>query len=231
MMKGIHPLAAAVAAAACVSLWAATPARGADPGTAAPAPMTVSQAAGEISIVAEPQRVNGELVLKVVALNQSQKPAAFGPEDIQITTADGKTVAIMSLDALVAQVRADARSGAAGSSSYNPSYSSGPATTYNQTGAPDVHNFTGSSAPLSGQINPEAPVGNAQVDSAALEQQIASVKAGILQHVTIAPGEVKGGEIVSQPIRFHWREKHTLRITVRFNGGQYDFELEAPPEA
>ena len=52
----------------------------------------------------------------MVALNQSQKPAAFGPEDIEIATADGKAVAIMSLDALVAQVRADARTGGSGSS-------------------------------------------------------------------------------------------------------------------
>lgn len=227
MMKGI-PI---VVAAACVSLWAATPASGADSGKAAPSPMTVTKASGEVSIVPQPSLVNGELILKVVALNQSQKPATFGPQDIQITTADGKTVPVMTLDALIALVKDDARAGATAPASYNPSYASGPATTYSQSGAPDVHNFTGSSAPISGQINPEAPVGNARVDSAALEQQIASLKAGILQDVTIGPGEVKGGEVVSHPIRFHWREKHTLRITVRFNGEQYDFEMAAPPEA
>jgi hypothetical protein len=97
-------------------------------------------------------------------------------------------------------------------------------------GQPDVHNFTGSSAPLGGQINPEAPVGGTRTAGAELARQIASLQAGILQDTTIAPGEVKGGEVVTQRIRFHWREKHTLRIEVRFNGEQHVFELPAPPE-
>ena len=197
---------------------------------AAGAVMSVTKPSGEVSIVPEPKLVNGELILKVVALNQSQKPAAFGPEDIQISTADGKTVPIMSLDALIAQVRSQAGGSSAGSGSYNSSYVSGPATTTNHFGQPDVHNFTGSSAPIGGQISPEAPVNTGAADRAAVQQQIASLKAGILQDVTIAPGDAEGGELVTQAIRFHWREKHTLHIVVHFNGEEYDFELPAPQE-
>lgn len=217
-MKRIFLIAMALASTA---LWAATPG----------ASMTSTKALGEISIVPEPQLMNGELILKVVALNESQKAATFGPEDIGITTADGKSVPLMSLDALIAQVKANASPRAAGSASYGSSYTGGPTTTYNQNGQPDVHNFTGGSESLGGQINPEAPVSTgAAAESAALRQQIAGLKAGILQDVTIAPGEVKGGEVVTQRIKFHWREKHTLHIEVRFNGEQHEFDLPALPE-
>lgn len=207
----------------------ATPAGAADPGAAAPAVMTSKKAQGEISVAPEPRLVNGELILKIVALNRSQEPAAFGPGEIRILTADGKAVPIRSLDALIAQARAQARGGPARSGSYPSSYSPGPATTYGLNGQPDVHNFRGNSAPLGGQVNPETPVATAPVESGALERQIASLKAGILQEVSIAPGEVKGGEVVTDRIRFHWREKHTLRIEVRFNGEEHDFDLPAPP--
>jgi hypothetical protein len=221
-----------VIAAGWAALGAVAPASAAAPGAAAPgAAMTSAKTLGEISIVPGPTLVNGGLILKVVALNEAQKPASFGPEDIQISTADGKAVPIKSLDALIAQVKANAPPGAAASGSYSSSYTGGPTTTYSQNGQPDVHNFTGSSQSLSGQVNPEAPVSTGTAAaSAALQQQIASLKAGILQDVTIAPGEVKGGELVTQRIRFRWREKHTLRITVSFNGEQHEFELQAPPE-
>lgn len=219
-------------AAGWAAVWAAAPVGAADPSSgAAGVAMSVTKSMGEVSIVPEPKRVNGGLILKVVALNQSQKPASFGPEDVQISTADGKAVPIMSLDALIAQVKAQAGGGSAGSGSYNSSYTAGPATTYNQFGQPDVHNFTGSSAPLSGQINSQAPVKTGSAaDSPAVQQRIESLQAGILQDVTIAPGDVKGGELVTQRIKFHWREKHTLHIAVRFNGEEYDFEMAAPPE-
>lgn len=207
---------------------AAIPAGAADPGV--PAVMTSTETQGEVSVAPQPTLLNGELVLKVVALNRSQKPAAFGPEDIRISTADGETVPIMSLDALIAQVKAGAAGGPAHSGSYPSSYVSGPATTYNQFGQPDVHNFRGNSAPLSGQVNPEAPAAAAPAESGALAQQIASLEAGILQNLTIAPGEVRGGELVTQRIRFHWREKHTLHIEVRFNGEAHEFDLQAPRE-
>lgn len=228
MKKGRPALAIAVAS---MAVWAAQPASAADPTSAASGAMTATQSLGEVSIVPEPNLVNGELILKVVALNQSQKPATFGPQDIQISTADGKAVPLMSLDALIAQAKASAGAAPRGSGSYNSSYTSGPTATYNHSGQPDVHNFTGSSAPLAGQINPEAPVGGTRFSIAALARQIASLRAGILQDVTIGPGEVKGGEVVTERIKFHWREKHTLHVTVRFNGEQYDFELAAPPEA
>ncbi|MDE2451339.1 MAG: hypothetical protein KGO22_20340 [Gammaproteobacteria bacterium] len=217
-MKTMFATAIAVIATA---VWAASPA-----GT----PMTSSKTAGQISIVPEPKLVNGELILKVVALNSSQKAATFGPEDIRISTADGKAVPIMSIDALIAQVKGAAQGGQASSGSYNSSYTSGPATTYNHFGQPDVHNFTGSSAPIGGQINPEAPVRTGSGDDPALAQQIENLKKGILQEITIAPGDVQGGEVVTERIKFHWREKHTLRIAVHFNGEEHDFELPAPPE-
>lgn len=228
MKKQMLPLAiVACWAAAC----AVTPAGAADPNPgAAGKVLTSSKTSGQISIVPEPKLVNGELILKVVALNSSQKPATFGPEDIQISTADGKAVPIMSVDALIAQVKEAAQGGGESSESYNSSYTSGPATTYNKAGQPDVHNFTGGSAPIGGGINPEAPVRSGPADNPALEQQIENLKAGILQDVTIAPGDVEGGEIVTEHLRFHWREKHTLHIAVRFNGDEHDFDLPAPPE-
>jgi hypothetical protein len=209
---------------------AAAPAGAADPGPAVPAVMTSTKTRGEVSVAPEPKLLNGELILKVVALNRSQEPATFGPEDIRISTADGKSVPIMSLESLIAQVKAGAAGGPPRSGSAQSAYVAGPATTYNQFGQPDVHNFTGSSAPLSGRVNPEAPEATAPGDSGALEQQIASLKAGILQDLAVAPGEVKGGELVTGRIRFHWREKHTLHIEVRFNGEEHEFDVQAPPQ-
>ena len=215
-------------AAGWVALSTPGPASAADPVTAIPgAAVTSSKTSGDISIVPEPHLVNGELILKVVALNHSQKPATFGPEDIRISTAGGRSVSIMSLAALIAQVKADAQGGSTGS--YNSSYTPGPATTYNQFGQPDVHNFSGNSAPLGGQVNPETPV-RTGADGAALQRQIASLEAGVLEDISIAPGEVKGGEVVTAPVSFHWREKHTLQIVVRFNGEEHEFELPAPPD-
>lgn len=222
------PMLALAIAAGWAALSTVAPANAADPVTAAPgAALTSSKASGVISIVPEPHLVNGELILKVVALNHSQKAATFGPEDIRISTADGRSVSIMSLAALVAQVKADAQAGSTGS--YNSSYTPGPATTYNQFGQPDVHNFSGNSAPLGGQVSPEAPI-RAGGDSAAVQRQVASLEAGVLQDISIAPGEVKGGEVVTGRISFHWREKHTLQIVVLFNGEQHEFELPAPPD-
>jgi hypothetical protein len=214
-------------AAVCLPAAAGAAEAGAD---AAGGAMTSTKTLGEVSLVPEPKLVNGELILKVVALNRSQKPATFGPQDIRISTAGGRPVPLMSLDALIAQVKAQAGGARASSGSYDSSYAQGPATTYNQYGQPDVHNFTGNSAPLGGQISPQAPVGEARPEAAALARQIASLEAGILQAVSIPAGEVQGGEVVTAPIRFHWREQHTLRIEVRFNGEAHDFELRAPPE-
>src|SRR5579885_62522 len=133
-------------AVGCSAICAVAPAGAADQSPAGA--MSSTKTMGEISIVPEPKLVNGQLILKVVALNQSQKPATFGPEDIRISTPSGKAVPIMSLDALIAQVKKQAGGGSEGSGSYNSSYTAGPTTTYNQYGQPDVHNFTGSSAPL-----------------------------------------------------------------------------------
>jgi hypothetical protein len=225
IMKGML----AIAAVAASAVWNVTPATAADAPGAPPGVMTSSKTLGEVSIAPVPQLVNGELILKVVARNQSQKPAIFGPEDLRISTADGKAVAIMSLDALIAQVKAAAQGAPASSGSYGSSYTPGPAMTYNQSGQPDVHNFRGGGAAMGAQADPEAPAAAAPAEAGALQAQIASLRAGVLQDVTIAPGEVKGGEIITRPLRFHWREKHTLRIAVRFNGEEHDFDLPAPP--
>jgi hypothetical protein len=228
-MQRIRSVALAAGCVACCAALSA-PARAAGPAAAAPAIMTSGKTLGQVSIVPPPRLVNGELILKVVALNESQRPATFGPQDIEVLTADGKAVPLMSLGALIARVKAQAGSGRGGADAYNSSYTAGPATSYNQYGQPDVSHFTGNSAPLGGGLSPQAPVAAAGAGggNAALAQQIAGLKAGILQDLTIAPGEVKGGEVVTQRIRFHWREKHTLRIEVRFNGEQHEFTLPAP---
>lgn len=215
-------LFAVAIAAAGLGIWSLSRwAIAADPG----APLTSNMKRGEVSIVAEPVRVNGELILKVVALNHGPAAAALGPEDVSITTADGKPVAVMSLAELIAQAKSAA--GVSAGSQDNMPGQSGPVVTRNLAGQPNINNYAGGTS-LSGTV------GNSSDEESAggptLAAQIASLKAGILQDVTVAPGEVKGGEVVTQPIRFHWREKHTLRITVRFSGEQHEFELQAPPE-
>ena len=217
-------LAAAIAAGG-LGIWSlARWAIAADPGAAA---LTSNMKAGDVSIVAEPVRVNGELILKVVALNHGPAATGLGPEDVSISTADGKAVPLMSLAELIAQARS-AAGVAGGSQDESMPGQSGPVVTQNLAGQPNINNYAGGTS-LSGTVGGSS----ADQESAggpSLQAQIASLKAGILQDVTIAPGEVKGGEVVTLPIRFHWREKRTLRITVRFNGEQHEFELPAPPE-
>lgn len=206
-----------------LSRWAIA----ADPATGGSAPLTSNTARGEVSIAAEPVRPNGELILKVVALNHGAAAAPFGPEDVSISTADGKPEPLMLLAALIAQAKS-AAGVSAGSQGDNIPGQSGPVVTRNLAGQPSINNYAGGTS-LSGTVG-----GSSSDQEAAggptLEAQIQSLKAGVLQDTTVAPGEVKGGEVVTRPIRFHWREKHTLRVTVRFNGEQHEFELPAPPE-
>ena len=87
---------------------------------------------------------------------------------------------------------------------------------------------------LSGQaVNRDADSTSGSAPSAAqaraeLDQQIAGLKAGVLQTLTIAPGGTGGAQIVTERLRFTRREVRMLQITVKFNGERYEFRVDVP---
>lgn len=207
---------------AVLAAIAAMPALPADStAAAAGAPLISKKAQGEIAIVPE-ALMSGKLMFKVVAVNRTSRPVHFGPQDIRVFTASGKTVPLMSLQALIARVR---NSGRSGSVTYDASGMGGPTVTRNMSGQPDLGNFAGGDM-SSGMVSMQGS--HSGSDSPAVKRRIAGLRSAILQDALIGPGELKGGEVVTQPIRFGWHEKHAFRVDIELNGENHEFTFAAP---
>lgn len=182
---------------------------------------------GTVSIQADPTLSDGRLVLKVVAFNPSQRPAALAAENIRVQTAAGKAVTILSLDQLLAEVTGDDPT--RDERNHQNSNYSRPQTTTARSGELDVSGITGASDAIGRTVSGNARGRGKPADDPQIQQQVDALRAGILQTTSIAPSQAGGGQIVTDKIKFGRKDEKSLRVTVSFNGEQHEFAFEAPP--
>jgi hypothetical protein len=63
----------------------------------------------------------------------------------------------------------------------------------------------------------------------AIQQQIADLKAALLQPLSIAPKAAAGGQVVTQKLKLKRQDDRTLRVVVDFNGERHELSFTAPP--
>jgi hypothetical protein len=206
--------------------------------TAEPAVNTTAAAVGGLSsthdhgvveLVSDPTLVGGRLMIKVVAFNRDRTPASFGPDNVKVFTAAGQPVPLIPLEKLEAQ--AHASNSSRGDRSVDVFGAGGsPVMGRDAAGRPDVGNYTGGSGSMGVTLSSRAhrPV-DSGADDAKVQQQIADLRAAILQPLTVAPASAAGGEVVTQTIKFGRKEARALRVVVDFNGEQHEFNFTAPP--
>jgi hypothetical protein len=195
--------------------------------------LTSTKNQGVVSLQPAAALADGRLILKVVAFNRTRNVASFGSEDVEIHTAAGKRVALLSLEQLIAEARGAGPAERNAGIDHNPNAYSGPQISHNDAGEPNVDSYTGSQAPVGGVISPHtktaAPARAAKEDPA-VEQQVAALQAAILRSQTIAAGGSAGGQVVTEKLKFRRKDDRTLRIVVNFNGEQHEFSLPTPSE-
>jgi len=183
---------------------------------------------GVVSIMTDPTLSDGRLVLKVVALNPTAQPLELSAANVHVFTAAGKPVPLLSLDALIAEVRGSDTSHS-GATHQSSNYSR-PQTSTNQSGELDVTGISGASDAVGRTIAEQQMARRGStVDDPAVTEQVEALKAGILQTATVEPGKVTGGQLVTDRIKFSRKEEKALRVVVDFNGEQHEFNFEAPP--
>jgi len=186
--------------------------------------LTVSHAAGEVVILPEPQGAGGELIMKIVALNRTHRGRSFGPSDIRITTASGTPIPLLDLASLIARTRRAATTGR-DRKPYPFAPCGGPTVTYSRSGQPNLQIFARSDT-LQTQI--PAPRSRIGLRRHSVQRQIANLEGSILQPMRIAPGQVRGGEVVTRPCHFGPHDQHTVHVVVTFAGMRYAFAFRAP---
>jgi hypothetical protein len=220
-------------AAALVVMFAALGAgalEAADTAATAPPALSSTKERGMISISPDAALSQGRLVLRVVAFNRTREPAVFSDADVKILTAAGKPVGIVPLERLIAEVSRGAARGT--SVEHNPadySHPGIPTTGTGGAGEPELGGYTGTVNPTSGVVSTHTRVSAADSTlDAQSQQQITSLKAGILQPTIIPSAGVAGGQVVTEKLRFARKETRSLRVLVDFNGEQHEFSLEVP---
>jgi hypothetical protein len=184
---------------------------------------------GVVKLVSDPTLVGGRLMIKVVAFNRDRAPASFGPDNVKVFTAAGQPVLLVPLEKLEAE--AHASNSSRGDRSVDVFGAGGsPVTGRDAAGRPDVGNYTGGSSSMGVTFSSREhrPV-DSGADDAKVQQQIADLRAAILQPLTVAPASAAGGEVVTQTIKFGRKEARALRVVVDFNGEQHEFNFTAPP--
>lgn len=200
----------------------------------APTALTSTKDRGVVSLQPDPMLSYGRLVLKVVAFNRTRDIASFGTEDVEIYTAAGQRVGLITLDQLVAEARGARPAERSRGVEHNPSHYGGPEIRTNSSGQPSVDSYTGSQAPVGGVISPHTNTAAAARDGGkedpAVEQQVSALQAAILHPVTIASGSAEGGQIVTEKLKFRRKDDRTLRVVVEFNGEKHEFSVPTPAE-
>ncbi|KRA66298.1 hypothetical protein ASD79_03185 [Caulobacter sp. Root655] len=203
-------------------------ARSEDPSAAVIEGLTSTLPAGVISIQADPTLSNGRLVLRVAAFNRTATPAAFSDKDVQLYTAAGQPVALLSLDSLIAEVSKPSSAPTVGAAT---GYG-GPAMTTGQDGRLDVSGFSGANQTVAGglstQVQAQIATPNRKLGKAA-QAQVDGLRAAILQPTQIAPSQAAGGQVVSEKLKFDRKAPRDLKLVVRFNGETHGFAFTAPP--
>jgi len=186
---------------------------------------------GVVTLVANPELMNGRVVLKIVAFNSSSAPATFSSDDIRVSTSAGKPVQLVSLDRLIEESRS-AVPPVPIATSHDPANYSHPEVRHagvGGSGAMEVNGITGASNPTNGVLSPYTRANSvAEADNPKLQADIANLKAAILHPLTIAPSSADGGQIVTEKPRFARKDERVLHIVVLFNGDEHGFDFTLP---
>ena len=68
------------------------------------------------------------------------------------------------------------------------------------------------------------------ISSVEAEAQIAALKQVILQDLTLQPGQIAAGQVVTEQLKFGKEEDRTLHLRIRVGGDQHDFTIQAPKD-
>lgn len=213
------------------AILVASPAHSTAPPTPAVAESTQSQSS--VSVVVEPALSDGRLVLKVAAKNQSGAPVPFGPSAVRIAKLDGRPIPTYPLQSLIDDVRAAAGMAPEGSIASAPTQGAyaAPQQTIREGGQMDVTGYTGGAA-----VGGDEYVRRTQprrrtkpsISEAEAQQQIAVLKAAILQDSSLGPNQVAAGQVVSAPLQLKKGEDRTLHLHVRVGSDDHSFTIKAP---
>jgi hypothetical protein len=191
--------------------------------------LTSTRDKGIVSLATDPVLSDGRLVFRVAAHNPTGAPLQFHASDVKVFTAAGAAVNLLTVDELIADVTGAAPAGS-GRSGHDPSAYSAPAVTRNSSGQPDVSNYTGGGAGVTGGISSRNDTNRSKRKITPEEQQqIDALKSAILQTATVEPGKATGGQLVTQKVKFSRKEERAFRVVVDFNGEQHEFNFESPP--
>lgn len=218
---------------AAIGLTAAAPSLAQESAASNTTAPTSTKDHGVVSVVPAPTLSDGRLILKVVAFNRTRMMSSFGPDDVKVFTVAGEPVPLLSLDQLILQARGGSGEESADhAAGYNPSAYTGPVTTYDQSGRPNVTNYTGGGHGMDTITTPSSRPREKlkSEDDPQVKEQIAALKAAILHPVTVSPASAEGGQLVTQKLKLGRKEPHALRVVVDFNGEQHEFNFPVPPE-
>jgi hypothetical protein len=233
-MKKLIP-ASLVLALFTAMLPAAKPLR-ADPAPIAAGELKATHDHGIVTIVPDSALANGRLLIRVVAFNRGTAPAPLSDSSVHISTVAGTPVALVPVDQLVKELIASRRADASNNSMRNAhqqdSFSQNPNSVMrDSTGNAVEGNYGGASGGVSGVSSYASRSGadaEPKVQDADTQKQIAALKAGILQTLTIAPAAAAGAQIVTEKLKFGRKDERTLKLAIDFNGEQYDFVVPVP---
>jgi hypothetical protein len=82
--------------------------------------------------------------------------------------------------------------------------------------------------PYSNRYAAPADAADSKEATAKTKQQVAALKAGILQTLSIEPRSAAGAQIVTEKLNFAVNEERILRVTVEFNGDRHELTVPVP---
>jgi len=174
-------------------------------------------AKAEVHLLADPALNNRRLVLKIVVVNQSGVPQAFGPDAVHVTAGDAP-IALASREVLLAEMTGRAMGGGETSQAH-----ANATLPVNATGQPDVTGFTGSMATGVGGT-PTSAINRSRRGADA--QVAAKLDAVLLKQMTIRPNGADGGQVLTEQLK---RSKTPeVTVAIAFAGETHFFAVKVP---
>ena len=239
-MKTTILTTAAIALAVLATLQPPGIARADDAATGTPIKST--RAHGVIALAPDKSLTNGRLMMRVVAYNGGTDSVLLTPGSIHVTTAAGAAVALVPVEQLIKEVqdgnKPKATRGLTSSDVMPNRFGQDTGSAMRDSTGNVVHGVNGGvntsagdQVPYAAPAREAAPSKQTKESAAKVQQQIADLKAGILQTLTVAPRAAVGAQIVTDKLNFGPAEDRVLHVTVDFNGEQHELTVPVPAES
>jgi hypothetical protein len=205
------------------------------------APIKSTRSHGVIVLAPEKSLTNGRLMMRVVAYNGGNDPVQLTPASIHVATAAGTAVVLVPVEQLVKEVQESKKA----KGTRTPTSSDVMPGKFGQDTGSAMRDSTGNVVKgVNGGVNTSVgdqvpytaprdstPAKETKESAAATQQQIAELKAGILQTLTIQPRTASGAQIVTDKLKFEPTEERVLHVTVDFNGEQHELAVPVPADS